>query len=81
MLINRRLLTTLDRECGKGYGTLVTKAFCKEFAKRHNLDLITFVLDTNYPSLRVFEKLKFRRIGNDEGVTWLKIKPTIAACY
>lgn len=66
-----RTLSTLDVARNRGYGLLVTKAFCKEFVMRENLDLIAFIIDTNYSSLRLFDKLKFREIGS---ATWLKIQ-------
>lgn len=66
-----RTLSTLESERGKGYGLLVTKAFCKEFVERENLDVIAFIIDTNTASLRLFAKLNFRQIG---AATWLKIK-------
>lgn len=69
--MNFRILTTLEKEQGNGYGKLITKAFCKEFAERENIDLISFVVDNNYPSLNIFKKLNFQTIG---GGTWLKIK-------
>lgn len=68
-----RVLTTLNSERGKGYGDLITKIFCKEFVERENLDLITFIADTNYASLKLFEKIKFRNIADDDK-RWILLK-------
>lgn len=66
-------MATLTSERNKGYSDLITKIFCKEFVKRENLDLITFIADTNYASLKLFEKINFRKF-DDIDKRWILLK-------
>lgn len=64
-------LQTAEKAKRKGYGKLLIKAFCREIARRDQVDILAYINLTNTASKNLFVGLGFKEIGK---CSYLKYK-------
>lgn len=61
-------LQTVEEHKRKGYGKVVTQAMIKMLAEEENLDSLSFVVEQNIPSRKLFKSLGYTEVGKH---TWV----------
>lgn len=66
-----RALETIPAQRRKGYAKLLVRKYSKQFAANENLDVYTYIAESNSVSMRLFESVGFRIFHK---CNWVKVE-------